>query len=113
MRQGLKAHACNATIHLPRAIILVGGIAAALAVYFVLSLYLLPQSFQEEATPPRPEPIVSNVTLSSRQLVLGETLRVSVEGTNAGDTSDMQIVSVGFPNLTGTGDIEILRHDFR
>lgn len=113
MRQGLKAHGCNAKIHLLRAIVPAAGVAAALAIYFVMSLYVIPLSFQESPSPPRPEPVVSGVTLSSQQIVLGENFTISVTGTNRGDTADMQIVSVGFPNLTASSEVEVLRHDFR
>ena len=113
VRQGLKAHGCNATIHLQRAIILAGGIAAALAIFFILSLYVFPQSFQDDAMPSMPEALVSQVTLSSQKIALGEPVSISVTGTNAGDTADMQIVSIGFPNLANGSDIEVVRHDFR
>ncbi|HKX80994.1 MAG TPA: hypothetical protein VJL54_01940 [Nitrososphaera sp.] len=98
---------------MPRAIVLAGALAAGLALYFALSLYVLPQAFQEVEKPPRPLPVVTAVNISSQQIALGDTLRIQLEGANAGDTADMQIISAGFPNLTGTGDIEILRHDFR
>ena len=60
-----------------------------------------------------PEAVVSGVTLSSRQIALGETITISVTGINNGNTADMQIVSVGFPNLTASSDIKVLRSDFR
>ena len=92
---------------------LVGALAAGLALYFALSLYILPQALQEAAQPPQPRPVVTAVNISSQQIELGDTVRIQLEGTNAGDNADMQIVSAGFPNLTSTEDIEILRHDFR
>jgi hypothetical protein len=98
---------------LQRAIILAGGIVAALAIFFVLSLYIAPQIFRGAADQPMPEPIVTNVTLSSRQITLGETLSISVTGTNTGDRADMQIVSIGFPDLANGTDIEVVRHGFR
>jgi hypothetical protein len=97
---------------LPRAIILAGGIAAALAIYFFISLYVLPESYQEATGQPRPEPVITGVSISSQQIVLGETLTLSVSGTNGGDTADMQIVSVGFPNVTAGSDVRVLEHDF-
>ena len=113
MRQGLKAHGCNAKIHLIRAIILAAGVAAALAIFLVMSLYVFPLSFQNASVQPMPEAVVSGVTLSSQQISLGDTLMISISGTNKGDMADMQIVSIGFPNLTASSDIEVLRHDFR
>lgn len=70
-------------------------------------------SFQNASVQPRPEAVVSGVTLSSQQISLGDTLMISVTGINKGDMADMQIVSVGFPNLTASSDIEVLRHDFK
>ena len=96
---------------MPRAIVLAGALAAGLALYFALTLYILPQAFQEVEEPPKPLPVVTAVNISSQQIALGDTLTIQLEGANAGDTADMQIISAGFPNLTGTGDIEILRHD--
>ena len=96
-----------------RAIVLAAGVAAALAIYFLMSLYVIPLSFQDSSNPPKPEPIVSAVTLSSQEIALGESLMISVTGTNRGDLADMQIVSVGFPNLTASSDVDVMRHDFR
>lgn len=100
-------------IHLPRAVLLAAGIAAALALYFVLSLYLFPQSFLGASVPTRPEPVITNASFSSPRISLGESFLISVRGTNAGDDADYQVVSIGFPNLTRTSDVEVLRHDFR
>jgi hypothetical protein len=98
---------------LPRAIILAAGIAAALAAYFVISLYVVPLSYLEGSRPLEPEAIVSEVEISSDQLVLGEEIAISVNGRNDGEMADMQIISIGFPNLTAGSEIEVVRHDFR
>lgn len=92
-------------------IILAVAIAAALALYFSLALYVFPQSYQSIELR-RPEAVVTGVSLSAHEIELGQTFVVSVAGENSGDEADMQIVSVGFPNLTSTGNIEVLRHDF-
>lgn len=96
-----------------RAILLAAGISAALAIYFVMSLFVIPQSFQESSRQPEPEAIISDVSLSSQRISLGETFDISVTGTNRGETADMQIVSLGFPNLTASSEVELLGHDFR
>ena len=94
-----------------KAIILTVAVAVALVVYFSLSLYVFPQSYQSiEAQ--RPQAIVTDVRLSAPDIVLGQALTISVTGTNNGEDADMQIVSVGFPNLTTTDNIKILKHDF-
>jgi hypothetical protein len=94
-----------------KAIILIGTVAAALVVYFSLSLYVFPQSYQS-IEPRRPQAIVTDVSLSANDISLGQALIISVAGTNNGEEADMQIVSVGFPNLTTTDNIKILKHDF-
>jgi hypothetical protein len=94
-----------------KALLLGVAIAAALVLYFSLTLYVFPQSYQSIA-PRRPEAVVTDVRISAPQIELGQTLLVSVTGTNRGEDADMQIVSVGFPNLTATSNIEVMRHNF-
>jgi hypothetical protein len=94
-----------------KAIILTVAVAAALLVYFSLSLYVFPQLYQSiEAR--RPQAIVTDVSLSAPDIALGQALTISVTGKNNGEDADMQIVSVGFPNLTTTDNIKILKHNF-
>ncbi|HVD20660.1 MAG TPA: hypothetical protein VNB95_01805 [Nitrososphaera sp.] len=95
-----------------KAIILTGAVAVALVAYFSLSLYVFPQSYQS-IEPRRPQAIVNDVNLSAPTITLGQALIISVTGTNSGeDAADMQIVSVGFPNLTSIDNIKILKHNF-
>jgi hypothetical protein len=93
------------------ATILIGIVAAALIAYFSLSLYIFPHSYQSIESR-RPHAIVTDVSLSARDITLGQALVISVAGTNSGEEADMQIVSIGFPNLTTTDNIKILKHDF-
>ena len=92
-------------------IILTGAVAVALVIYFSLSLYIFPQSYQS-IEPRKPQAIVTDVSLSASDIALGQALTISVTGTNNGEDADMQFVSVGFPNLTTTDNIKILKHDF-
>lgn len=96
-----------------RAILLAAGVSAAVAIYFAITLYFIPQSFQDSSVPPKPAAIVSEVNLSAQKISLGETFDVTVTGENRGEMSDMQIVSIGFPNLTDSSEVELLTHDFR
>jgi hypothetical protein len=106
----IKDHSFTVGILL-KAIALTSTAAVALIVYFSLSLYVFPQLYQSIA-PRKPQAIVRDVSLSARNITLGQALIISVTGTNNGDEADMQIVSVGFPNLTTTDNIKILKHDF-
>jgi hypothetical protein len=95
-----------------KVILLTGAVAVALVAYFSLSLYVFPQSYQS-IEPHRPQAIVTDVSLSTPDIALGQALTISVTGTNNGeDAADMQIVSVGFPNLTSIDNIKILKHNF-
>jgi hypothetical protein len=94
-----------------KTVILIGAVAVALVVYFSLSLYVFPQSYQS-IDARRPQAIVTDVSLSATDIALGQALTISVTGTNNGEDADMQIVSVGFPNLTTTDNIKILKHNF-
>ena len=91
--------------------ILAGAVAAALVLYLSLTLYVFPQSYQS-IEPRRPEAAVTSVSLSVSQVELGQAFAVSVTGINRGEVADMQIVSVGFPNLTTTDNIKVLKHNF-
>lgn len=55
---------------------------------------------------------MTDVSLSAPDIALGQALTISVTGKNNGEDADMQIVSVGFPNLTTTDNIKILKHNF-
>ena len=94
-----------------KGIILAGTVAVALVAYFSLSLYFFPQSYQS-IEPRRPKAMVTDVSLSAHDITLGQALVISVAAINNGDEADMQTVSVGFPNLTTTDNIKILKHDF-
>lgn len=85
-------------------------VGAALLLYFFLMFFVFPNWYQIE--PRRPEAVVTDAEFSKIEMPLGETLTVSVVGTNHGEDADMQIVSIGFPNLTRTDTIEIIQHDF-
>jgi hypothetical protein len=94
-----------------RALILVSAVASALVLYFSLTLYVFPQLYQS-IEPRRPEAAVTNVSVLASKVELGQAFVVSVTGINRGEVADMQIVSIGFPNLTTTDSIKVLTHDF-
>ena len=62
--------------------------------------------------PRRPEAVITDVSLSTPAIRLGQTFVISVTGTNRGEEADMQIVSVGFPNLTRADNMVVLEHNF-
>jgi hypothetical protein len=91
--------------------ILVGAVASALVLYFSLTLYVFPQLYQS-IEPRRPEAAVTKVGVLASKVELGQAFVISVTGINRGEVADMQIVSIGFPNLTTTNNMEVLTHDF-
>ena len=94
-----------------RATVLGIAVASALLLYFSLMFYVFPQSYQSMG-PRRPEAVVTNASLSASEITVGQTFAISVTGVNSGEDADMQIVSIGFPNLTRTDSIKVLEHDF-
>jgi hypothetical protein len=86
------------------------AVASALLLYFSFTLYVFPQAYQMQVR--KPEAVVTDVSLSESEVVIGEPFIISVAGANSGDDADMQIVSIGFPNLTRTDNIEIINHNF-
>lgn len=91
--------------------VLGAAVAAAILLYFSLAFYVIPESYQIQQR--RPEAIVTDVSLSETEITLGQSFVISVAGTNSGDDADMQIVSIGFPNLTRTDNgVRIIDHNF-
>lgn len=92
-------------------IILVGIIVVSLAVYFTMTVFVLPEKFlgKEQFTP---MPFLE-AEISSEQIKLGESFRLSTTSENTGDYGDIHIVSVGFPTLIDTEEIvRIVSYDF-
>jgi hypothetical protein len=63
---------------------------------------------------PKAVPVITNITMSSSEVRLGKSFNILVSSTNQGDTADIQIVSISFPNLTNIGDsiLTIKNHNF-
>jgi hypothetical protein len=95
-----------------RTLVLAIGVSVALAGYFALSIYVLPQSYQKSSVPRKPEPVVTDVNMPA-SVILGTSFTITVTGVNNGEEADVQIVSVGFPNLTSTTNVKVLNHNFR
>jgi hypothetical protein len=80
--------------------------------YFFLLLYVLP--YQYDTLPKvTPKPRIDNISISPRAIHLGNTFYLTISTENTGDSADIQIMSVGFPNLTRTeGFVQIRQYDF-
>jgi hypothetical protein len=91
-----------------RSDILVVVIVLSLVLYFLVSIYVLPNLYVR-VPKPRPVPVISNTKISLPQIQLGKTFYFSVAAENTGDNADIQIISVAFPNLTRIGGYILIR----
>ena len=82
-----------------RIIILAAAIATSLAIYFSLSIYILPKIYLSMSRL-NPVPILTNVKISALEVPVGKSFNISLFGSNEGNSADLQIISVAFPNLT-------------
>ena len=60
-------------------------------------------------------PIITNVQMSASEVPLGKPFNIKVTSNNQGDTADIQIVSISFPNLTSMDNSDIItikNHNF-
>ncbi|MFL6345188.1 MAG: hypothetical protein ACJ71A_07065, partial [Nitrososphaeraceae archaeon] len=95
-----------------RNLILFAVIILSLAIYFLVSIYILPNLYVR-IPKPSPAPVISNTNISVPKIHLGKTFYFSVAAENVGDNADIQIISVAFPNLTRIhGNIYIRESDF-
>jgi hypothetical protein len=93
-------------------IVLIGAIATSLAIYFSLSIYIFPKIYLSMSTL-KPVPILTNVNISKLQVPVGTPFNISFIGSNQGNSADVQIISVAFPNLTRTNDfVQVKESDF-
>jgi len=86
-------------------------ISVSLIAYFSLTLFILPPNFLEK---PKlvPQPTF-DVTLEKLKINLGESFEIKVTSNNIGDSADIQIVSIQFPNLTEINEtVKITEYNF-
>ena len=61
----------------------------------------------------KPVPILTNVNISKLQVPVGTPFNISFIGSNQGNSADVQIISVAFPNLTRPNDfVQVKESDF-
>jgi hypothetical protein len=93
-------------------IVLIGAIATSLTIYFSLSIYILPKIYLSMSRL-IPVPIITNVNISKLQVPLGRPFNITLIGSNQGNSADVQIISVAFPNLTRPNDfVQVKESDF-
>lgn len=81
-----------------------------IAVYFVLTLFVLPGQFlSTEQLVPQP---YLEVELSDSDIALGDSFRLNIVSENRGDYGDIHIVSIAFPDLVEIDPVKIATYDF-
>jgi hypothetical protein len=90
-------------------------IAASLTIYFSFSLHFFPAFYISKPLVSKAVPVITNVKISASEVSLGKSFNISVTSNNQGDTADIQIVSISFPNLTSidnNDNVAIKNHNF-
>jgi hypothetical protein len=71
-----------------------------LIIYYSLSIFFIPQLFFLSSSEVKSQPIITAAKLSTSEVVVGESFDLTITAMNNGDTADMQVVSLSFPNST-------------
>ena len=86
-------------------IVLIVIAAISLIIYYSLSILYIPQLYISSSSEVKSQPVITEAKLSDSKVVLGESFDLTITTSNNGDTSDMQVVSLSFPNLTSIDSI--------
>ncbi|HJU58816.1 MAG TPA: hypothetical protein VJ583_03650 [Nitrososphaeraceae archaeon] len=106
-----KRHNNTTRINTTITIIIIAVIS--LIIYYSLSLFIIPQLYFLSSSEVKPQPIITATKLSASKIVVGESFDLTIIATNNGDTADMQLVSLSFPNITSIDNIvKISKYNF-
>jgi hypothetical protein len=84
-----------------------------LIIYYSLSIFFIPQLFFLSSSEVKSQPIITAAKLSTSKVVVGESFDLTITAMNNGDTADMQVVSLSFPNITSINNIvKISKYNF-
>src|SRR5215475_1540088 len=83
-------------------ILWVSLIIISLSLYFFLSFYLFPIIYSSQPMISRASPMILSVKILPSKVTVGNPFDLYVGATNNGYTADTQLISVSFPNLTGS-----------
>ena len=86
-------------------IVLIVIAAISLIIYYSLSILYIPQLYFSSSSEVKSQPVITEAKLSDSKVVLGESFDLTITTSNNGDTADMQVVSLSFPNLTSIDSI--------
>lgn len=83
-----------------------------LIIYYSLSIFFIPQLYFLSSSEVKSQPIITAAKLSTSEVV-GESFDLTITAMNNGDTADMQVVSLSFPNITSINNIvKISKYNF-
>lgn len=103
----------NNTTRINTTIIIIVIAVISLIIYYSLSIFIIPQLYFLTSSEVKPQPVITTAKLSASKVVVGESFDLTIIATNNGDTADMQLVSLSFPNITSIDSIvKILKYNF-
>ena len=95
----------NNIIRVNTTIVLIVLAAISLIIYYSLSILYIPQLYFSSSSEVKSHPVITEAKLSDSKVVLGESFDLTITASNNGDTADMQLVSLSFPNITSIDSI--------
>lgn len=105
-----KRHNNKTRINTTITIIVIAVIS--LIIYYSLSIFIIPQ-FYLSSSEVKSQPVITAAKLSASKVVVGESFDLTITAMNNGDTADMQVVSLSFPNITSIDSIvKISKYNF-
>jgi hypothetical protein len=94
-------------------IVLIVIATISLIIYYSLSIFFIPQLYLLLSSEVKSQPVITEAKLSASKVVLGERFDLTITALNKGDTADMQVVYLSFPNITAIDNIvKILKYNF-
>lgn len=103
----------NNIIRVNTTILLIVLAAISLIIYYLLSILYIPQLYFSFSSEVKSQPVITGAKLSNSKVILGESFDLTITTRNNGDTADMQVVSLSFPNITSIDSIvEISGYNF-
>jgi hypothetical protein len=94
-------------------IVLIVIATISLIIYYSLSIFFIPQLYLLLFSEVKSQPVITEAKLSASKVVLGERFDLTITALNKGDTADLQVVYLSFPNITAIDNIvKILKYNF-
>ncbi len=95
----------NNIIRVNTTIVLIVLAAISLIIYYSLSILYIPQLYLSFSSEVKSQPVITGAKLYNSKVILGESFDLTITTRNNGDTADMQVVSLSFPNITSIDSI--------